>query len=734
MVTTLPEQAPPPTGPPPAGSTTAVPDGKPAKQSVIGPMILRRLLIMIPTLLGVVTITFILTRALGGNPAKQIAGQAADPATIAAIEAEYGFDKPLIVQYWNYITGLFRGDLGTSTVTNEPVLNDLVARFPATLEMIVLAIAVALLIGIPLGAWAARTKRKAVGGAISAITFFTLAVPDFWLALMAIYVFFFVLGWLPAPTGQVGLSATGPENITGAALVDSVITGDWVAFSDAFLHAVLPIGVLGILLSAPIARLMRGAMMVALESDFIRFGTSIGLSRLMLWRYAVRGSIPTVITFTGTLFVLLCGGAILIETVFSWGGVGQYAALAIQRNDYDATAGFVLVSGIIAMLGFLVIDLIQMKVDPRIRVTGRTRPLRTLFTWRAARSESKLPVTVPVSIDRAGEPITAGPVDEERDEEARVDPDPVRPKRSMADRFAPVTELGSVLWEIVRDLRPQRIPAAIWRTVRSGNIPLLAGGAIIALMVLAAFIVPTFWKFDVLAPDVLNPLAEPSAEHPFGTDNSGFDVFIRVIYAARTDLWIAFAGVTISAVLGIFLGMLVGYSRKRWVDDVAMRIVDMVQVFPVLIVAVAMVAFSGNSLTNVIWALVFINAPIFMRLARGEVLTVREHRYIEAAGAMGNSRIRTLVKHVLPNIMSQGIVQMGIQLGYAILTVAGLAFLGVGVQAPTAEWGSMILSGKDNIVTGQWWTVTFPGLAILVAVAGFNLLADGVAKARDIHR
>ena len=160
----------------------------------------------------------------------------------------------------------------------------------------------------------------------------------------------------------------------------------------------------------------------------------------------------------------------------------------------------------------------------------------------------------------------------------------------------------------------------------------------------------------------------------------------------------------------------------------------MLQAFPVLIVAIALVAFAGNSLINVVWALTFINTPIFLRLTRGQVLTVREHRYIEAAAAMGNSRIRTLLRHVLPNVISQAIVQVGISLGYALLTVAGLAFLGVGIQAPTAEWGSMILIGKDNITTGQWWTVVFPGLAILIAVAGFNLLADGIERARDIYR
>lgn len=295
-------------------------------------------------------------------------------------------------------------------------------------------------------------------------------------------------------------------------------------------------------------------------------------------------------------------------------------------------------------------------------------------------------------------------------------------------------ELVQVVRELIGDVDLRRLPGALGSTLRHGNAPLLTGTAIILLQVLAAFLVPLFWRYDALTPDPSATFGEPSPSHPFGTDGSGFDVFVRVVVAARTDLWIAAAGVFTSAVLGVGLGLVIGFSRRRRIDAVVMRVVDMIQAFPVLIVAIALVAFAGNSLTNVIWALVFINTPIFLRLARGQVMTVRELRYIEAARALGSSPTRTLVRHVLPNISGQAIVQVGISLGYALLTVAGLAFLGIGVQAPTAEWGSMILTGKDTITTGQWWTVTFPGLAILLSVAAFNLLADGIEKQRDIYR
>ncbi|MFT4084270.1 MAG: ABC transporter permease subunit [Nocardioides sp.] len=674
-------------------------------------MVARRLLLMIPTLFGIVTLTFILTHALGGNPARQIAGQASDPATIAKISHEYGFDRPLIVQYGSYLKGLLHGDLGVSTVTDESVLHDLAVRFPATLELVALSLALATLIGVPLGAYAARTKLRGAQRGIQIYTFIALAVPDFWLALIAIYLLYFRWGVLPSPTGQIDTNGVVPADVTGATLIDALLSGSPAAMGNALSHAILPVCVLGVLLCAPITRLMRSATLAAIESDFIRFGTSVGLGRRRLRRYAVRAAIPTIITFLGTLFTLMLGGAVLIESVFSWGGAAQYAATAIQRNDFAATQGFVLVSGFMAMVAFLIVDLVQIKLDPRIRAAAVPWSWRSIVIWRARRAarpaESPVELVAPESTAPAGGPRT---------------------------RLAGIREAWSLTKEVVSQVRPWRWPTAMWRSIRTGNAALLTGGGIILVMVLAAFLVPLIWPYGATAPDVNGMLSAPSWSHPFGTDSTGFDIFIRVIVAARTDLWIAAAGIGLSAIVGTGIGLVAGYSRSRYFDGVVMRICDMIQAFPVLIVAIALVAFAGNSLVNVVWALMFINIPIFLRLTRSQVLTVRELRYVEAAHAMGYSRVRILVRHVLPNVTGPTVVQIGIQLGYALLTVAGLAFLGVGVQAPTPEWGSMILTGTETITTGQWWAVTFPGLAILVAVAAFNLLADGIERQRDIYR
>ena len=255
--------------------------------------------------------------------------------------------------------------------------------------------------------------------------------------------------------------------------------------------------------------------------------------------------------------------------------------------------------------------------------------------------------------------------------------------------------------------------------------------ALLGLMVMASFVVPLispYGVFEALAGDPLDP---PSWRHLFGTDRSGFDMFVRVFYATRVDLTIAFVGVGLGAVFGVLFGLIGGQSRG-WLARGAMSVADVLQAFPVFILALTLVAITGNDIRNVVWALAFVKAPIFFRLVRGEVLAVRELRYIEAADVLGLSRWRVLFRHLMPNSIGPAIVQFGVSLGYGIMTVAGLAFLGVGIQVPTPEWGSMIATGSGDIMRGSWWPMLFPGLTLAVCVFAFNLLSDGVGRRRSL--
>jgi peptide/nickel transport system permease protein len=265
------------------------------------------------------------------------------------------------------------------------------------------------------------------------------------------------------------------------------------------------------------------------------------------------------------------------------------------------------------------------------------------------------------------------------------------------------------------------------------NAPLIVGITLIIMLVLASIIAPALVPWDPERVDPIAALQPPSKSHIFGTDSNGLDIFVRSLQAPRIDLSIAAAGVALGLLIGVLIGVAAGFARGL-LGEFVMRVADLVQAFPLLILALAIVALTGNNLTNVIWALAFVNAPIFLRLIRSRVLTIRELRYIEAATALGNTRRRLIFKHVMPNSLGPVVVQFGISMGYAILILAGLAFLGVGVQVPTPEWGSMILIGASDITTGQWWTAIFPGVMLATAVFAFNLFSEGIERAREISR
>ena len=262
------------------------------------------------------------------------------------------------------------------------------------------------------------------------------------------------------------------------------------------------------------------------------------------------------------------------------------------------------------------------------------------------------------------------------------------------------------------------------------NGPLVISSFLIILLVIGSFIVPLLSQWDAEIANPREALDSPSWRHPFGTDRSGLDIFVRVFQAPRIDLSVVAIGVAIGGTIGILLGVVMGFARGKW-GEVTMRLTDVIQAFPLLILAITLVGLAGNDLSNIVIVLAFVNIPVFIRLTRSQVLTVRELRYIEASVALGNSKLRLVFRHILPNSLGPAVVQFGLSMGYGILTLAGMAFLGVGIQAPTPEWGSMILTGTSYITTGEWWISVFPGSGLAVAVFAFNLLSEGIEQLRE---
>jgi len=248
------------------------------------------------------------------------------------------------------------------------------------------------------------------------------------------------------------------------------------------------------------------------------------------------------------------------------------------------------------------------------------------------------------------------------------------------------------------------------------------------LLILVGLFAPWLAPYDPIASDVANALQAPSAAHWAGTDQLGRDVFSRIIVATQLDLAIAISAVGISFVLGAVIGALCGYSGGK-LDRAVGRFVDVLMAFPLFVLAMAMVAALGNRVENIVIATAIINLPFYIRFARAEVNVRRNAGWVEAARACGDSHFSVVLRFLLPNVLPAMVVQMSLNLGWAIINAAGLSFIGLGVKPPTPEWGIMVAEGARFISTGKWWLVAFPGLALMLAVLCFNLLGDGL---RDI--
>jgi peptide/nickel transport system permease protein len=257
--------------------------------------------------------------------------------------------------------------------------------------------------------------------------------------------------------------------------------------------------------------------------------------------------------------------------------------------------------------------------------------------------------------------------------------------------------------------------------------------ALLILIVIAALFGPILVPHDPLASETTSALKPPSAQHWFGTDQLGRDIFSRVIVATRLDLFIAVASVVLVFLMGGLAGVAAGYFGG-WTDRIVGRIADTIMAFPLFVLAMGIVAALGNTVQNIILATAIVNFPLYARVARAEANVRREAGFVQAARLSGNSEVRILLGHILPNIMPIMIVQMSLTMGYAILNAAGLSFIGLGVRPPTAEWGIMVAEGASFMVSGDWWIALFPGLALMIAVFCFNLLGDGLRDIVDPQR
>ncbi len=329
--------------------------------------LLKRFSVVIPTFIGVTLLTFALIRLIPGDPVELMAGErGVDPARHAELLAQMGLDKPLLVQYWNYLVGIFQGDLGTSIVTREPVVKEFFTLFPATLELGLCAIVIAVLVGLPAGIIAAVRRGKVTDYTVMGLSLTGYSMPIFWWGLLLILLFSVGLGWTPV-SGRI--SATfWVDEVTGFMLIDAWLSDEAGALTSALQHLILPSIVLATIPLAVIARMTRSSMLEVLREDYVQVARAKGLAMpLVVCVHALRNALIPVITVIGLQVGVLMAGAILTETIFSWPGVGKWMLDSIYRRDYPSVQGGILLISCMVILVNLTVDILYGVVNPRIR-------------------------------------------------------------------------------------------------------------------------------------------------------------------------------------------------------------------------------------------------------------------------------------------------------------------------------------------------------------------------------
>jgi ABC-type dipeptide/oligopeptide/nickel transport system permease component len=332
-------------------------------------LILNRLALAIPSLVGVVIVTFLLTRALPGDPAAYFAGPAATEQAIAEIRAKLGTDRPLIEQFGRYVAELARGELGNSLTTGRPVAVEIRERLPASAELTLIGLLLAVVIAVPLGILAATRPDSWIDHVSRVVTTAGVSLPVFFTGLLLVYVFYYRLGIAPSPVGRLDVFLSAPPHATGFLLVDAALARDGEVFAGALKQLLLPAITLAIFALAPIARMTRASMLAVLSSDFVRTAKASGLSSgTVVVTYAFRNAVLPVITTLGMVMSFLLGANVLVEKVFAWPGIGSFAVEALIASDFAPVQGFVLTMALLYVLLNLLIDISYGLIDPRVRI------------------------------------------------------------------------------------------------------------------------------------------------------------------------------------------------------------------------------------------------------------------------------------------------------------------------------------------------------------------------------
>jgi len=684
--------------------------------------VLKRVLWLIPVIIAVSFIVFSLMELAPGNMMDAIRSEDLTPDMRAEMISRYNLDRPMIYRYGLYMMRLVQGDLGVSDLTGISVWSTFINRLPNTLILSFSALIIGAVVAIPLGIIAARKAGTLVDTSVTIFSLIGMSMPQFWVGLLLLLFFSLNLGWLPSGTNEDGIRSL-----------------------------ILPALCSSFIMMASTARQTRSNMLEVLKSDCLNTARAKGVpEEVVIRKHALGNAWIPIITALGTGLSVQLAGAVVVEQVFSWPGIGRLAAEAVLARDVTTATGVVIMTTILYVLVQLIVDLLYAFVDPRIKsqyMSGRMKKKRSSIeaikrdadppqeAVSAKPAVSQEPQTSAIALPIDGLPdglddnnLSNKPAHTSSSQKQEQIAAPVQKKSAVTLDAAKPVLTDSEVSLLVKQYRKRSRMGEIFYNINK-NKGAVAGFIILGVICLA-FIVSLFISFEsITAMNAQQRFAAPSWQLPFGADDFGRNVFLRVIYGTRYTLAIGFGAVALATVFGVTLGCFAGYYGGI-VEDIIMRVSDVLSSIPGMLLGMVIMTVLGQSLRNLIVAVGVQSIPIYLRMTRASILTVRNNEFVEASRAIGFSNIRIIFTQVLPNGLSPIIVTITASLGISIIVAASLSYLSFGVPVPHPEWGALISTTKEFARRAPF-LLTFPGLSIMITVLAFNLIGDGLRDALD---
>ncbi|MCL2391614.1 MAG: ABC transporter permease subunit [Oscillospiraceae bacterium] len=687
--------------------------------------LIKRILLMIPIIIFVSFVIFILMELTPGTIIDGMISEAMTPEARQELIEYHNLHRSVFYRYGLYMLNLVQGDLGVSDTTGASVANMFFNRLPNTLLLVGTGLVIAVLLAVPLGVLAAKRAGSLVDNFVTVISMSGMSMPPFWLGILLLLLFSFHLGWLPAAGNR-----------------------------DGVLSLIMPAMCTALMMMAITTRQARSSVLGNLKADFLRTARAKGVpEKTVVRKHALGNSWIPIITQIGSSFAVQLAGSVVVETVFSWPGIGLLTAQAIMNRDVTQATGNIIMTSIMYGIVQLIVDMSFALVDPRIKAqySGKKKKKKTLVTIPAAESPQLAFVAASVGSEV---PLEGDLYIEDKDADAQepahtqivhsvaatyADTVPRRLELSepldsgAQSRASPYREATSRFSDedVVRIIKANRKRSQlgdIFYRLRKNK------GAFVGLIVLSIMLMFTISSIfiprqAIIESNVRNRLAPPSSEHWFGSDTQGRDLFVRTIYGTRYSLAVGFGAVTFGLIFGVLIGTTSGYFGGK-VDDIVMRFADAIASIPGILFGMVIMVILGPSLRNLIIAVGITLIPGITRAVRSSVLQISNSEYVEAARAIGLSNFRIMFTQVLPNGLSPVIVSATAFLGISIVHGATLSFLGFGIPSPAPEWGLMVAQGRDVLRTAPWIS-SIPGVFIMMAVLAFNLVGDGLRDALD---